>query len=128
MVNFAGLEYDRDGAGATYAYNPVNNYFDYQMPIEDPSLPATNAVRVLAQRVRNSFSAQNVEVNFIRFPICNTFRGSGFCTRLRSRLFATQTPGTCCSCAHVAMAGSRCPAGSSSTPDNAHSSGSVLSH
>jgi hypothetical protein len=71
MVNYAGLMYDRDGAGATYAPTPVNSYYDYQMPIEDPSLPTTNAVRVLAQRVRTSFSAQNLEVNFIRFPICS---------------------------------------------------------
>lgn len=71
MVNFAGLEYDRDGAGGTYAYRPINDYYDYQMPIEDPADPDTNEVRVLAQRVRTSFSAQNIELNFIRFPICN---------------------------------------------------------
>lgn len=80
MVNFAGLEYDRDGSGGTYAYRPMNDYYDYQMPIEDPADPGTNEVRVLAQRVRSSFTAQNVELNFIRFPICNygsCYGGSG---------------------------------------------------
>lgn len=33
--------------------------------------PGTNEIRVLAQRVRQSFSVQNVEINLIRFPLCN---------------------------------------------------------
>ena len=39
MKSFAGLEYDRDGAGGAYAYRPVNDYYDYQMPIDAPPAP-----------------------------------------------------------------------------------------
>jgi hypothetical protein len=77
MKNFAGLEYDRDGAGATYGYNPVNQYYGYQLPIPDPGAPpyADGYVRVLAQRVRTNFKAQNLELNIIRFPVCDVACG-----------------------------------------------------
>jgi hypothetical protein len=80
MKNFAGLEYDRDGAGGgTWAYRPVNDYYGYSMPIDDPGSPpyADGYVRVLAQRVRTNFKAQNLEVNLIRFPVCEV--GCGGC-------------------------------------------------
>jgi len=77
MKNFVGLEYDRDGVGATYAYRPVNDYYDYGMPIDDPGLPpyADGYVRVVAQRVRTNFKAQNLELNIIRFPVCEVACG-----------------------------------------------------
>ncbi len=65
MVNYAGLEYDRDGAGGTYSYRPMNEYTDYQNPINPPATP--NDIRVLGIRVRESFSAQNLELNLWRF-------------------------------------------------------------
>ncbi len=34
--SFSGLQYDRDGAGGAYAYRPVNDYYDYQMPVQTP--------------------------------------------------------------------------------------------
>lgn len=64
QMNYAGLEYDRDGSGGTYGYRPVNDYYDYQKPIDSTS---TNDIRVLAVRVRQSFYAQNLELNFWRF-------------------------------------------------------------
>jgi hypothetical protein len=75
MKSFAGLEYDRDGAGGTYTYAPVNNYYDYQMPIQTPGTPPY--VVSLAQRVWTDFKAQNLELNIIRFPVCDT--GCGGC-------------------------------------------------
>ncbi len=83
-MNFAGLEYDRDGAGATYAYRPVNDYYDYQMPIEDPTTDPNN-VRVLGFRARNSFQAQNLELNILRFglPGCGGCGGCGGCSPAR---------------------------------------------
>ncbi|QDU91683.1 hypothetical protein Pla175_51130 [Pirellulimonas nuda] len=87
-INYAGIEYDRDGTGgANYAYRPVNHYYDYQMPIEDamPYQPGVNDIRVLANRVRQSFNAQNVELNFWRFGTpssagCSPSAGYGACT------------------------------------------------
>ncbi len=67
--NFVGLQYDRDGAGGAYGYNPVNYYYGYNLPVVAPP-PGT--VVVLAQRVRTDFQAQNLELNFIRFPVCST--------------------------------------------------------
>jgi hypothetical protein len=63
MKNFAGLEYNG---------RPVNDYYDYQIPVEDPLpfVPGDNDVRLLAQRVRSSFSAQNLELNLLRLPVC----------------------------------------------------------
>ncbi|MEM8864827.1 MAG: hypothetical protein AAGF31_04705 [Planctomycetota bacterium] len=63
-INYAGLEYDRDGAGTTYSYRPLNDYYDYQAPIDPAS---TNDLRVLAVRVRQTFQVQNIELNFWRF-------------------------------------------------------------
>lgn len=73
-INYAGIQYDRDGAtGGTWADRPVNDYFDYDMPINDPTVD-TNDVRILGLRARSNFSTQNLELNFIRFPVagCNT--------------------------------------------------------
>ncbi len=70
MKTFVGLEYDRDGAGAG-AYRPVNDYYDYALPIVPPPVLADGYVQVQSQRVRTDFKAQNLELNFIRFPVCN---------------------------------------------------------
>jgi len=69
MVNFAGLGYDRDG-DATID-NPVNGYYGYALPI-----PAASS-EILAQRVCTNFKAQNLELNIIRFPVCNVSCGGG---------------------------------------------------
>ncbi len=74
QINYTGLQYDRDGAaGGTYGNRPLNDYADYDMPINDPAVD-TNNVRILGVRARNYFTAQNLELNFIRFPLagCNT--------------------------------------------------------
>ncbi|QDU53976.1 BBP7 family outer membrane beta-barrel protein [Aeoliella mucimassa] len=64
-INYNGLNYDRDGsAGGTYADRPLNDYWDYSMPVDE-----TNDIRVLGFRARSYFSAQNLELNFLRFPI-----------------------------------------------------------
>jgi hypothetical protein len=64
MKNFAGLMYNGE---------PVNLWYDYQMPVEDPANPppwgSGTQVRVLAQRIRSDFQAQNLEVNFLRLPL-----------------------------------------------------------
>jgi hypothetical protein len=67
MVNHAGLEYASDGV----TYRPVNDYYDYQMPIVDDMPPVDGDVRVLAQRVRTNFRASNLELNLLRIPVCN---------------------------------------------------------
>jgi putative beta barrel porin BBP7 len=77
MKSYVGLEHDRDGAGVTYAYRPVNDYYDYEMPIIDPTtatIPQGTAgyVRVVSQRVRTDFKAHNLELNLMRFPVCDT--------------------------------------------------------
>ena len=72
MKSFVGLEYDRDGAGATYAYRTVNDYYGYQMPITAPPAPSLGYVRVMSQNVHTDFRAQNLELNVIRFPVCST--------------------------------------------------------
>jgi hypothetical protein len=59
MINYAGLEYD-DGGGAA----PVNDYYNYQIPIT-----GLGAETVLAQRVRTNFWAQNFELNILRLPL-----------------------------------------------------------
>ena len=64
---------------AAYAYRPVNDYYDYQMPITAPTAQIDGYVRVLSQRVRTDFKAQNLELNFIRFPVCNTGCSTGSC-------------------------------------------------
>ena len=81
MVNFVGLEYDRD-AGATWGYLPVNDFYGYGLPIPTPPAPPAvdGYVVVSAQRVRQNFDAQNLELNIIRFPICGTScSGAGGC-------------------------------------------------
>ncbi len=76
MKSFAGLEYDRDAAGGAYAYRPVNDYYRYEMPIPaPPGAPAAGYTYVLAQRVWTDFKAQNLELNIIRFPVCDTCAG-----------------------------------------------------
>lgn len=58
MKNFAGLSYNG---------RLVNELYDYQMPVD----PVNDTdVRILAQRVRSSFRAQNAELNFLRLPLC----------------------------------------------------------
>jgi hypothetical protein len=89
MKNFAGLEYDRDGAGSTYTWRPVNDYYDYQMPVGDPNAapPAAGDIRVVYNTVRSNFQAQNLELNFLRLPLmccggcggCGCDSGSGGC-------------------------------------------------
>ncbi len=63
-TNYDGLEYD-GGSGA----RDMPEYWD---DIYDEE--ATDDVRVLGFRARSSFSAQNLELNFIRFPLaaCNS--------------------------------------------------------
>lgn len=81
MINYAGLEYDRDGGGGAYGYRPVNDYYDYQVPIDSTS---TNDIRVLAVRVTQTFEVQNLELNFWRFGApaagvaTNACGGAGF--------------------------------------------------
>ena len=43
---------------------PVNDFYNYQIPITGPGTET-----VLAQRVRTNFSAQNLELNFLRLPL-----------------------------------------------------------
>jgi hypothetical protein len=74
MVNHAGLEYD-DGGGAM----PVNDYYDYQMPIVDDNPAVAGDRRVFSQRIRTNFRAHNVELNFLRIPVCDMGCGSGSC-------------------------------------------------
>lgn len=75
-INYSGLNLDRDGAGATYADRRLNDYNDYQpFPNATP-----NDVRVLANRVRQSFQAQNIELNFWRFGSPAPTGGCGYAT------------------------------------------------
>ena len=61
MKNFAGLMYNG---------RPVNDFYDYEVPVVDPTVvPPAIDVRVLAQRVRSNFQAQNLELNFLRLPL-----------------------------------------------------------
>ncbi len=79
MKNFAGLSYDRDGAGGTYNPRNANYYYGYNIPIPGPSTnpepDGGNYIGVLAQRVYTNFKAQNLELNIIRFPACNICSG-----------------------------------------------------
>jgi hypothetical protein len=74
MVNYAGLEYD-DGSGG----RPVNDYYDYQMPIDDDNPPVAGDLRVFSQRVRTNFRAQNLELNFLRIPVCDVGCSTASC-------------------------------------------------
>lgn len=55
MVNYAGLE---------YGGQPVNELYNYQIPVTGPG-----AETVLSQRVRTNFRCQNLELNFLRLPL-----------------------------------------------------------
>jgi hypothetical protein len=68
MKNFAGELYDRSGGGMM----PVNNYFNYGIPVPAaPAYPTPNDgdVRIRTVSERTSFSAQNIELNFLRLPM-----------------------------------------------------------
>jgi hypothetical protein len=74
MIDYRGLEYDRDSAaGLDYAYAPMNNYWGGPPPIQDPAL---NAIVPVAFWTRTNFSTQNLEVNFLRLPLIG---GCGTC-------------------------------------------------
>jgi hypothetical protein len=82
MKNFAGERYDRAGGGMV----PVNNYFNYGIPVPSaPTMPATDGdIRIRTVSERTSFTAQNIELNFLRLPmtcgcapVCNS--GCGGC-------------------------------------------------
>jgi len=64
-MDFRGLEYDPDGAGAA-TYRPLNDYVDYGPPtrpdVGDP-------IRLNSITVRTRFSAQNIELNLLRLPV-----------------------------------------------------------
>ncbi|TWT46534.1 hypothetical protein [Botrimarina hoheduenensis] len=64
MIDYSGLEYDRDSAGGAWSYRPMNDYVDHQMPVENA---APNDIRVVGVRVRQNFQVQNLELNFWRF-------------------------------------------------------------
>ena len=68
MKNFVGQGYDRTGGNT---FTPVNNYFDYGIPV--PSQPAAppndGEVRVVSVFERTSFTCQNIELNFLRLPM-----------------------------------------------------------
>jgi hypothetical protein len=95
MKSYVGLDYNS---------GTVNAYYDYEMPITDPAgaTPAagTNGyVRVVSQRVRTDFKAENLELNIIRFPMCNTgCSGGGY--------DACGCNGGCDSCMAFSMYGS----------------------
>ncbi|QDT70521.1 hypothetical protein MalM25_34690 [Planctomycetes bacterium MalM25] len=63
LNNYNGLYTDLDGGGATWANRPI--YDDNGDPA-DGDLSA-NDVRILGMRARQSFSVQNLELNFWRF-------------------------------------------------------------
>jgi hypothetical protein len=68
MKNFAGEQYDRAGGGMM----PVNNYLNYGIPVPAaPAYPTPNDgdVRIRTVSERTSFSAQNIELNFLRLPM-----------------------------------------------------------
>ncbi len=93
MINFAGLEHNGGGAG----YRPMNEYYGYSMPIEAPvpmPMPGDPGYyTVVAQRVRTNFQAQNLELNIIRFPICNI--GGGSCNTGCDPCQASCAPKSC---------------------------------
>jgi len=63
-INYAGLEYNRTGSGLDADYRPLNDYYDYQAPVDGDSV---NDIRVEAVRVTQTFQVQNLELNFWRF-------------------------------------------------------------
>ena len=62
-INYAGLEYDVYGDMSVV--ETVNYYFNYY----DADNPMPNADLDSTVRVRNSFKAQNLELNFLRLPL-----------------------------------------------------------
>jgi hypothetical protein len=75
MVSFNGTDriYGmKSYVGLDYNSGTVNAYYDYEMPITAPPVPSSGDVRVVSQRVRTDFKAENLELNVIRFPMCNT--------------------------------------------------------
>lgn len=72
MVDFRGLQYNAAGA-----YRSMNVFFDYGPATTDNTAPYDVEVRQLA--VRNTFSAQNIEINLMRLPMscCNSCCGCG---------------------------------------------------
>jgi hypothetical protein len=84
MRNYAGLQYNG---------NPVNGYYGYGMPV--PAGPADP--QILAQRVRTDFKAQNLELNIIRFPMCNTC-STGSCGCGGSDACGCNSCGDSCGC------------------------------
>ena len=62
MIDFRGLEYD-PGTG----FRNVDVWYDYGPPTVDNTAPFDVEVRSLA--VRNTFGAQNVELNLMRLPL-----------------------------------------------------------
>ena len=62
MIDYRGLEYD-SGAG----YRPVNDYYDYGPPTQP--VPAGDTIRVRSLTARNSFTAQNLELNLLHLPV-----------------------------------------------------------
>ena len=74
LSSHAGLMYEN---GSGDPARPVNEYYDYQMPIEDDMPPMTDDVRVIQQRVRTYFSAQNLEINLLRLPLYDIGCGTG---------------------------------------------------
>lgn len=77
-MDFRGLEYDPDGAGAL-DYRQLNHYVDYGPPTADYTTDQGGnpvpQIRVRSVSVRNQFSAQNIELNLLRLPVF----GGGCC-------------------------------------------------
>lgn len=63
-INYGGLEFNRFATGLDADYRPLNDYYDYQVPVDGDS---TNDIRVDAVRVTQTFQVQNMELNFWRF-------------------------------------------------------------
>ncbi len=61
-IDYGGLEYDIDGDGMVDG--TVNDYFNY-LDINNPMPNGFDST----VRVRNSFKAQNLELNFLRLPV-----------------------------------------------------------
>src|SRR5207249_177009 len=77
IKNFGGAEYDFNSNGN---WQPVNNYFGYGLPVPaPPAVLPDGYVRVLAQQSTADFQAQNLELNFIRFPVCQMACGGMNC-------------------------------------------------
>ena len=62
MMPMPGLQYDGGGPGG---YLPVNSYWDYGPPVDEP-----NTYEVTNARVRSNFEARNIELNLLRLNLC----------------------------------------------------------